>query len=901
MANNTRIFLDYQIEPLGASGVGRNVYGFATLAPGVSQPIRFDRAFLGSGGSNVVANGTTSRSANFELDGISNIDPEDNDYRVAVSVEGIKEFEVITSNYNAEFGRAGGAQSRAVSKSGSNLFHGSGWWFFYDNASMQWPGNAELQQHRCSDSERAATPSRCYAEYTVNTYGGSLGGPISKDRIFFFGMFEDNRRRGENFYSGLVPLASERTPNGTAAGNAIINEWLQLYPMPNRPEIDPRRLERNASYDWTTPNPFVRLDFNLSPSSKLMTRYDFRNQRYEISRLLDSNDGDILDRAHTFGTSYTRTFSPTMVGEFRFGYAYRQVDLPTDEGFEDMPTVTITGLSTIGAQSNQYPIFRKLHDYQAIGSVTWIRGRHSLKGGYDVHRTMNNGIQSDYVRGLVNFGTGYGRTGIQNFLAGTPTSYTVTTGDVERNYRNWDVAFYVQDDWRIRDNVTLNLGLRNESLTRWTEKDDKVDFGYDSAAFNLAPRVGAAWDLFSDGGWIVRGAYGLSYDRIHFFQLRSIGFQPPVTTTVTVNPGAEPLRVENLCPTCGTVTSSVPTRTDVDPDFGMGKVHTWNATLEKALWRNASVRASYIGTATRDMPSTLILNRAVPTADATFANRQQRRPDQTITNWTRLANASLGNYWGFQVSLTQRYHKGFQYQFSYTRSQVKDLASDPGFGSGDIYYSNVWDADLLFDQNDDLSKRRSDMYGLSRFDQRQVASFNASYELPWKETRGLVGALINDWMVSGTYYYRDGYTLSISCAANAADCNIDGVAQDRPDVIDASVVGFWFNDKPKSVADTQIQHILPTAFGQTLAPGAAGTLGRNRYRTDDFANVDLAVIRNVDITRGQRAQVRLEVYNLFNNTYAGAPSLSLGTPANFGKISSVAGSRTMQIAFKYLW
>lgn len=899
---NEKALLDRPLTLQVSGFAGRSVYNFATLAPGVTTPgPRFDRAFLGSGGSNVVANGTTARSSNFELDGISNIDPEDNDYRVPVSVEGVKEFEVITGNYNAEFGRAGGAQSRAVSKSGANSFHGSGWWFFYDNAAFNWPANKELQQYRCSEEERQASPGRCYAEYTLNIYGASAGGPLSTDRIFYFAMFENNVRDGQNFATALTPLATERTPNGTPEGNAIISEWLKLYPFPNRPEINVRRYEDNVPFKYTTPNPFLRLDFNISNATKLMTRYDFRNQQFRITRVLEGNGGDILDRAHTLGASLTHTFTPSLVGEFRGGYAFRQVDLPTEEGFEDFPTITTTGLSTLGAISNQYPIYRKLHDIQAIGSLTWVRGRHSVKGGYDVHRTLNNGIQSDAVRGLISFGTGYGRTGIQNFLAGTPTSYTVTVGDVERNFRYWDFAFYVQDDWRITDNVTLNVGLRNESVTEWVERDDKTDFGYDSSLLNLAPRVGAAWDLFSDGRWIVRGAYGLSYDRVNFFFLRSLQFQPPVASTITLLPGTEPLRVENLCPTCGTVSSSPPSRFDVDPDFSLGKVHTWNATLEHAAWRNASIRASYVGSATRGLPASLILNRAQPTADATAANRQQRRADQTITNWQRLANASDGNYRALQVALTQRYDRGLQYQFAYTWSRARDLASDVGFGSGDIYLSMLWDADLVLDRDDDNSARKADLYGPTRFDMRHVLSFNASYELPWKDTGGLLGALVNDWQVSGTAYYRDGYPVNVFCAANASDCNIDGVAQDRPNVLDPGVVGYWFNDKPTTTADTQIQHILPTAFSQVIAPGAAGDLGRNLFRIDDFLSVDLALIRNIGIVRRQRAQFRFEVYNLFNNSYAGAPSLGLGTPADFGKISSVAGNRSIQIAFKYLW
>src|SRR2546426_4292983 len=233
--------------PIGtADAVGRNVYGIATRAPGITTPGgRFGRAFLGSGGGNVVANGTTARSTNYELDGISNIDPEDNDYRTPVSVEGVREFEVLTANYNAEFGRAGGAQVRAISKSGTNLFHGSAFEYFYDNQRFQSEAT-EVQPRKCTADQIAglatAPAGGCFGEFRTNLYGATAGGPAIHDRVFYFGMFENNVRRGTNSSTGTVPLPTERTVNtGSVRGDQIINEWLGPYPTPDRPAVNPRR------------------------------------------------------------------------------------------------------------------------------------------------------------------------------------------------------------------------------------------------------------------------------------------------------------------------------------------------------------------------------------------------------------------------------------------------------------------------------------------------------------------------------------------------------------------------------------------------------------------------------------------------------------------------------------
>lgn len=899
--------------------VGRNVYGIATKAPGVTTPGgRFGRAFLGSGGGNVIANGTTARSTNYELDGISNIDPEDNDYRTPVSVEGVREFEVLTANYNAEFGRAGGAQVRAISKSGTNRFHGSAFEYFYDNEQFQASGT-EVQPRKCRGNQLSglspAPAGGCFAEFTTHLFGATAGGRIISDRLFFFGMFENNLRRGNNSTTGTVPLATERTVNtGSARGDQIIAEWLALYPQPNRPQINARRYQANVPFSYSTPNPFGRIDFNWSDATRVMGRYDFRNQDYKITRVFRGNGGDIIDRAHTGGASVTRVFSPTLVGEFRFGYAYRRVDLPTEEGFEDFPTLTVTGFGTLGPQSLQFPIFRKLYDVQGAGSLTHNRGRHAFKIGYDIHRTFNNGVQSDNVRGLVSFGVGYGRSSIENFLAGTPTSYTLTIGDPERNFRVWDLGLFAQDDIRLGDNLTLNLGIRLESLTEWKEKNGLTDFGYSDDWLNPAPRVGAAWDVQGNGVWVVRGAYGLSFDRANFFFLRSLQFQEPYVRTITLLPTAEPLRVESLGPNTGQVSSAPIAKNEVDPDFHLGRVHTWNLTLERRVGRAASVRASYVGTASRDVPATLLLNRAVPTPDATFANRQARRPDPAFANISRLANASEGDYKGLQVSFDRRFSGGLQFQISYTLSESMDMASDPGFGSGDNWISMDATADPTFveDRHRGIELRKADLWGPSRFDMRHVASVNGSYELPWKRVAGVVGALVSDWSVSGSASYRDGVPFSILCAANGGDCNLDGSGQDRANMIDRSVLGTQIDRYPKTPADTAHVYIPIGAFDQTTCgqPGATpncvpiggtSTQPRNAFRYDDSFTLDFAVVRSVPIVAGQRAQVRFEIFNLFNNHYAGTPSTSFALPDNFGHVFSTNGNRSWQIGVRYDW
>jgi hypothetical protein len=835
-----------------------------------------------------------------------------------VSVEGVREFEVLTANYNAEFGRAGGAQVRAISKSGTNLFHGSASEYFYDNQRFQSKAT-DVQPSRCNADQlgglSAAPAGGCFAEFRTNLYGATAGGPAIRDRLFLFGLFENNVRRGTNSSTATVPLPSERTVNtGSVRGDQIINEWLALYPMPNREQINPRRYQANVPFSYDTPNVFGRVDYNRSDSTRFMGRYDFRNQDYRITRILRGNGGDIADRAHTGGAVLTRIFSPTTLGEFRFGYAYRRVELPTEAGFEDFPTVLVTGFGTLGAQSVQYPISRQLYDVQAAGSIAHSRAKHAFKAGYDLHRTFNNGVQSDNVRGTVSFGVGYGRTGIENFLAGTPTSYTLTIGDPRRNFRVWDLGLFAQDDVRIARTLTLNLGVRFESLTEWKEKDGLTTFGYGNDLFKPAPRVGAVWDVKGDGVLVVRGAYGLSFDRVNFFFLRSLQFQEPQIRTVTLLPTALPLRVEALGPGAGQVQSGPVAKSEVDPDFHLAHIHTWNATVERRIGRASSVRASYVGTASRDVPATLILNRAVPSADATFANRQARRPNQAFGNISRLANASEGNYKGLQLSFERRFSAGLQFQASYTLSEALDMASDPGFGSGDNYLSMDEAADRTFvtDPTRGMELRRADLYGPSRFDMRHVASLNGSYQLPWKRRPGVVGAIVSDWSVAASAQYRDGVPFTIFCSANGGDCNLDGSGQDRANMNDAGALGTQIDGFPSTPADTARIYIPIGAFDQTtcrqagatancVTVGGGSTQPRNTFRYDDSFSVDFALVRSIPTIGNQRAQVRFEVFNLLNAHYAGTPSVSFALPDNFGRVFGTNGNRSWQMAVRYDW
>jgi hypothetical protein len=242
------------------------------------------------------------------------------------------------------------------------------------------------------------------------------------------------------------------------------------------------------------------------------------------------------------------------------------------------------------------------------------------------------------------------------------------------------------------------------------------------------------------------------------------------------------------------------------------------------------------------------------------------------------------------------------------------MASDAGFGSGDNYLSMDERADRTFvvDRELGMALRRADLYGPSRFDMRNVASVNGSYALPWHRRPGIVGALVSDWSLSALASYRDGVPFTVFCSANGGDCNLDGVGQDRANMNDPSVLGTRIHGYPATPADTARIYIPIGAFDQTtcrqtgatahcVETGGGSMQPRNSFRYDDSFSVDFALVRSVPTVGSQHAQVRVEVFNLFNNHYAGTPSLSFALPDNFGRVFGTNGNRSWQIGLRYDW
>ena len=504
---------------------GRNYLELSLLQPGVIQHqtgasnARFTGAWFST-------NGAPPRSNYYILDGtpVGNVDggTAATAAGTTLGVEGIREWRLMTNSYSAEFGMRMGGQMTMVSKAGTNQFHGS---------LFEYLRNSALDARNFFDYKTETTPRRLPA-FTRNQFGGSIGGPLQRDRLFFFATFEGLRERlGVTRVPNVIPAAAK--VDGGAGGVPqilpAVKPILALFPDPN---LSGNRYTFPSTQSTSDNYGQARGDYIFSTNDTVFSRYTIdRGDKQDplnypqFIRLPVSRN--------TFVTvAETHTFNPVLLGTFRFSVAKPRFDIDTISGIsgpqvslvpgQEIGTITIGNVTVFGPD-NTTPSLQNQSTYAWSGDLFYTRGRHSLKFGTLINYTRLFVEVQLGGRGTVTFAN------IPAFLRGETTSYSALTlgSDNKRNYRYKTFGFYVQDDLRATSNLTLNLGLRYEFTTDWNEANGRGtalrDVRRDPAftpglAFqnpslrNISPRFGFALDVRGDGQTAVRGGFGLLYD-----------------------------------------------------------------------------------------------------------------------------------------------------------------------------------------------------------------------------------------------------------------------------------------------------------------------------------------------------------------------------------------------------
>ena len=911
-----------------------------------------------SSGSSINFNGTGTRGATFQINGVNNDDSSENQNRQGASLSTIKEFQVISNNYTAEFGRGYGAVVLVQTKSGTNEIHGDVYEFHQDSAlkakSFFTPGTVKKPVDR------------------RNQYGFTGGLPIIKDRFFFYGSFDQTRDSGGLTYTRDLLLPNERTPrldpvNDTPANRAFIQSVIARFPadlVPNDPRST-RTFTGAQNRDFPASDYSGRLDLRLRDSDLLSVRYQYSRQRFGTDEIIIGESTEQNNRQQNLGFTYTHILSPKFVGEFRYGLGLRNTLVGIKDG-NDTPIVQFTGtpvMTAIIGNAGNFPINRYQTDHQFVYNISALLGsEHSLKAGTDIRFQALDDFADNFSRGFWTFNRTCAGTTLatpyDQFLRGCIATYTKGYGPFFLENRLNESNVYAEDSWKVRPNLTLSLGLRYEYVSAPTEVQGKIDYGYEDDKNNLEPRIGFAYSPGSRDGWIakltggpgntsIRSGYGIFHGRI-FQSVFSQGgaqvrFNPPnallrsFTNSLNV---ADPTEGFVFVPGPQTARHS---ETLVDPELGMPYTEQWSLTIERQMPLNSTLRLSYVGNRgigllrleQRNLPVSplaggiVVVDHPNNAPAAGFPDLRGVLINKIATNLdcagTGLPGIPVTATCPVAVPIANN-------EVSIRVPRTNERRPDPRF-TNLIYVSNgswsyynglqiEWNKrlsnGLTFQVAYSLSKSidttseatfvgtgDSNFTGpnttaarsLSRFDTRQRFTFFSTYRLPFfNDGNAFLKAAFGGWQISSVVKLASGTPFTVT--GNTLDLNFDGFAE-RPILLDPSVLYRSIDDPT-----TSRQQLPASAFRRANFDdiGKGGIVGRNTFFVDGVQNVDLGIYKEFAMPyEGHRLSFRAEFYNAFNHVQFGFPNTDTSS-ATFAAITSTANAynpRVIQLALRY--
>jgi hypothetical protein len=890
---------------------GRDVYTLLVLQPGVSSDNATNR------GLGFSVNGQRVGSSNFLLDGVDNNDLLVTGPATFVSADAVKEYRMTTNNYTADFGRASGFVANAVTRTGGNALHGTLLEFFNHTRLDANPFNYNAQGI-------ARTP------YHRDQYGGSLGGPLRKDRMFFFGNFERDRSSGQTSQLTTylpTPQLISLLPDGPA------KQLLTEFPPPNGTPIPPDNLFQQKDYVipafYTNTYSLGRVDYNSSDGRRhLSGRYALSDKRTEnfFFSVYPGLNTPLTQKGQNLVLNYTQDlFRGT--NELKFGYNRNTVglfrphpELPTifsNDGILNSNLVVLPGMES----SDNYAA--RNSSFDVVENFSRLFGRHALVAGAEWRLGLTDSLQSTFVNGqyfyqtwieaLANFNPKELLLPVNRF-----TGLPVSEGDSWRYYRQQEIAGFVQDNFKLTRRVSLNLGMRYEFFGVPAPRNgtadsnfvpgsgqtfgDRVSSGnfqngrlYNRDWNNFAPRVGFSLDLGANGKNVLRGSFGVFFDRIFnniWMNVRNNNAPLQCLLQISSIPGVAPLQeadsgcnfpttqaqfstaipasqgVGRLNPTAVRNTATVA----VDRNFGTPYSQNWFLGFQHELTRNLVVEVNQVGSLGRKLITTDFINRSGDLARTPVNPHGRFNPDHGDIIY--YAPQGHSNHIAIQAEVRSRFTHGLQFQASYTYARTKDVQSDPLVlpisGSPALAASNLGYTPIFFRESDPNAD-----YGNSDFDQRHNLTLNFVIETPRIEH---LRWLTNRWQAAGLVGVRSGFPFSVVSFS-------DFVPGERETLQRADFTGTDLSQaflSKRTGIPGGVQLLDPTKF-QLHTQGPIGNLPRNSLYGPGFWNTDFSISRTFPVRGEQtRLQFRAEFYNLFNHTNLGNP-VQLLTSSLFGR------------------
>ena len=739
-----------------------------------------------------------------------------------LGIDAVREFNVLTDTYSAEYGKRDGGQVNVVTQSGTNALHGSVFEFIR---------NSDLDAKNYFD-QGSIPPFR------RNQFGAALGGPIKKDKLFVFGNYEGFRQSLALSNVTVVPDNEVRLgmlPNATTGNYATpanlnpgMLKYMTLWPAVNGPELLVNGVNSGAALSYNHPLEHIREDFGTTRLDYSLSNKDSLTGAYTI----DDGDSTIpagdplfasysVLRSQVASLQETHILSPSMINTFRFGfsragYALDPVSLASFDpslsfvtgqgpgGFTIGGGNTTTGSAalTSAGPNNAANVWNRRNLFTFSDGIQMTKGRHQISFGVWFQRVQDNENTASRTTGVATFAS------LATFLAGTVTTFQVVPDPNELGWRSLFGAAYIEDTIRLRRNLTLNLGLRDEFTTGWNEESGRAAnyitdstgvlltapivgnsvYTQNNAKHLFAPRIGLAWDPFGNGKTAVRAGFGTYYSLIDdlSFLLNAL---PPANGSASyagallpllpVTPGVLPP------PSCG---PGVPTPCTtfapqgIQPNAQTPTVEEWNLRVEQQLSQNTVLRIAYVGShgyhGMISVDPNSIPAQQCETATCTSGGNgttkgtvaqgawyipvQATRPNQYLGAgffWYTEGNSS---YNALQIDLTKRLSKGLQIRGNFTWSKNLDMNSAPTGAQA----SN--EAQMIEDRNNLPLD-----WGPSALNVAAQASISATYELPFGRGKALFGGasglaerLAGGWQLNGIATMLSGFPLTPQDGSN---------------------------------------------------------------------------------------------------------------------------------------
>ena len=913
----------------------RDVFSLALSAPGVNQLSSGQGGF--AAGADFAVNGQRVRSNNMMVDGQDNNDPSVTGVTQPINnTDIVQEARLITNQFAAEYGRAAGSIMNVITKSGSNRYRGSGFVFHQNNEF-----NARTNLDK-------AVPGRLEAPYFLETqYGGTLGGPIVRDKAFFFGGFQrwTQRFTGSGFTLLGAPTEQGRQVLESAAGSRPqIQALLTHLPAAQTPIATSASFTLNGqthtvplgsltgSYDGflNSNQPNARVDIVLSPNHTLTARY-LNNLQDSIATAQQATPPGqtLLNDQNQHGTNVwlSSVLSTRMTNEIRVAHQHLgNISDPVDELALEIPSIEISelGLTGFNAAQNRtalgiavnIPQFRYNDTYQIQNTLTWVPGNHAVKSGIDFRHIYVKSWFVPTVRGRLSYPT------LQRYvddLAEVANINKPLPGGQEINYYEWnDLFLFVQDEWRVKPDLTLSLGLRYElpgnTLGSLIDLSNSIEQANGDPRFamtpkpkrdtnNFQPRLGFNWNPKTDAGgmlgkltggdkFVVRGGYARTHDYAFLNLALNVASSFPFVAAINNSNFSNAF---TRLPELEYVPGSDPnllTRTVVSGDFAAPEADQYSLEFQREITGNMVVRLGYVGTQGHGLYQTMDGNPRQPFCGNPCTTGPRVDPTRGVIRLR--ANEADSSYHSLQTGIEKRLSGGLSANAHYTWSKFIDEASDT-FNTSSAEVAVAQDS---FDPDNDRA--------VSAYDRPHRLAGNVVYELPFARSQtGFWGRLAGGWTISGVLTLQSGapFTVLNGVDPTGALAGIDGLVGNaiRPNLNTDLELSKMTIEEILAAGGASLFRPLCGMPSATCSGERVGEVGRNTLRADGIANLDVAFIKNTRLAGDRRLQFRVEMFNATNTRNFGIPEGRINNANFLNQWGTNGGARTIWGALRFIF